>query len=432
MRLMLATGLCLLVACGGEEETIVVDSRGRIEALINLTVEDVGETLSVSTPAGQSVFLMEHRGVLTIDDVDYGVAGENHLLGLALDRSLVVQWVRDYGPVFDLTLAGGVWREPRAVVLIASGELTTSSAVVTGPAFLPIAFADGVALPALPLSSEEGALLPRSVRGSGEVTAVAGTLTRNVDGDGLPLPAPRQEAWVRRYEGELGGAPVWDRAFAAESGDASLRSAAVDSVGNVVVEGLSYGTLPGLSISAGAFLAKLGATAGDPLWVRERFDDPTSIPLAIDAADNVLVNTVALERGETAANAPELYALNGTNGATSYSRVLVSDDTDFFAPRFLCAGRDDDAYAVVGEFTGTLRTANSVATVVNNSVFVLKSENDGGAALFLRWSESSVDVNTEYGSCDDAGGIVLGGRFDRVDGSTGETTRLLYFLRLSS
>lgn len=426
--ILIAIGCVLAVGCGGEDETVIVEPRGLIEALINLAVVDVTETVSVSSPNGGSVFAMVHTGVIAVDGTEYGVEGEARLIALGFDESLRVQWARDYGAAAGLRFAGGVWREPRAVILLAEGELITDDGTITGPAFLPLAFADGVALPALPLQSTVGSLRPRAVAREGEVTVVAGTVRRTVDDAAAPLPPPRNEAWVRRYDGELGGAPAWERTFAAASGEAEIGSADVDSLGNVVLRGRSDGDLADLSVSAGAFLAKLGATVGDPLWVREIAHDPASPPLVVNADDDVILTTTALERDASPESAPNLFAVSGTNGATSFTRTLVSDDTGFFAPKFACAGSNDDAVSVVGEFTGTLRAAGSVATVQNTSVFILKMENDGGTPIFLRWSESSVDVTTELGACDDAGGLVSGGRFQRDTGGASQT--LIYFLRL--
>ncbi|MEL6548001.1 MAG: hypothetical protein AAFQ82_25470, partial [Myxococcota bacterium] len=281
--------------CGGEEGTVVIDSRGRIEALVNFPVEEVTQTLSVSGPDGQSVFLMEHRGVFTVDGVDFGEAEVSHMIGLGLTSNLTVVWVRDFGVSDGLQLAGGVWQEPRAVVMFSAGELLTQTDPIAAPALLPIAFADGLALPPLAIDSERGALQPNSIASRGSTTVLAGTLVRDREDDGTPLDEPRTEAWARRYENDLSSEPIWDLTFSPATGAASVLQASVDSSGNAVVLGETDDAISTLSAEAGSFIAKLGAAAGAPLWIRAVNGELREDPITVGADDSVIVSSTVLE-----------------------------------------------------------------------------------------------------------------------------------------
>ncbi|MEL6546822.1 MAG: hypothetical protein AAFQ82_19500, partial [Myxococcota bacterium] len=156
-------------------------------------------------------------------------------------------------------------------------------------------------------------------------------------------------------------------------------------------------------------------------------------PITVGADDSVIVSSTVLEVDGTERTAPVLFVLNGTDGQDLREIVLADENTESFNPVLLCAGENDDAHAWIGEFQGTLRSGNSVATVENRSIFVFKSSDADGAPVYLRWSASSVDVSTEFGSCDNAGGLVTGGRFTRVNAAAPEEEELLlYFLRLTT
>ncbi len=123
---------------------------------------------------------------------------------------------------------------------------------------------------------------------------VAGVFDGSIDlGNGALVSAGDSDAFVAKFDGA--GNHLWSKRF----GDDKYQSAgsiAVDTVGNVVMTGLFFGTINfggGILPSAGnsdIFIAKFDA-AGKHIWSKSFGDSNAQIPgdIAVDSANNILL-----------------------------------------------------------------------------------------------------------------------------------------------
>lgn len=437
LALLLAAGL----ACDGSgDDVIAADPQGRVLALINLEVGELQDTALVGAPDGRSLVFVVQRGVITVDGIAYGQADESHLLGLSFSDSLQVLWVRDYGPAQELEVLGGRWSEPRATLVLSMGSLTISDQTIEAPAVLSIAIADGVVVEDQAIIDPAGDLELLGLGSSESGMALVGRLTRAQDEEGTPLQANRIEGWAARIDaGQT--TLAWTRGFAAGDETAEFNGVGVDSLGNLIVQGHSRSFLDTAPEVSGTFLMKLGATLGDPIWIRAVSDSVRAAPLAITSTDDIAFPSRALDTDTDPEPRPLLFSVTGTNGAERYSQQLGdASEAEPFEPTFACAtstsGENEDeavdTIVVAGEFSGSLQLGDESADVERISMFVINADAADGTPRFLRSSQSSVDVTVDYFACDESGATLGGGSFvGPADADPDRDVAKLFFLRLA-
>lgn len=437
LALLLASGL----ACDGSgDDVIPADPQGRVLALVNLEVGQLEDTALVGAPDGRSLVFVVQRGVITVDGIAYGAADETRLLGLSFSDSLQVLWVRDYGSTEGLEVLGGRWSEPRAALVLGAGSLTLSDQTVEAPALLSVAIADGVVVENEAIVDAAGDVQLLGIGSSGSGMALVGRLTRTQDDEGTPLEDNRVEGWAARIDaGQT--ALAWARSFAAGDDTAELEGVGVDSLGNLIIQGHSRNFLDVAPEVSGTFLLKLGATLGDPIWIRAVSDAVRAAPLAITGTDDIAFPSRALEVDAAPEPRPLLFSVTGTNGAERYAQELGdASEAEPFEPAFACAtsasGEDEDeaidTVAVAGEFSGSLELGEESADVERISMFVINADASDGTPRFLRSSQSSVDVTVDYFTCDESGATLGGGSFvGPADADPERNVSKLFFLRLA-
>lgn len=144
--------------------------------------------------------------------------------------------------------------------------------------------------------------------------------------------AGESDAFVRKYDAS--GSEMWTRQFGSVTFD-SARSVAVDIFGNVLLTGDTGGTLPG-SVSIGAtdvFVRKYDAS-GNELWTRQlgtsTSDEGRSV--LVDSSANVLVvgTTVGALPGQTFAGGADVFVRKyDAMGSEVWTRQYGTSDVEY-------------------------------------------------------------------------------------------------------
>ncbi|MEO1173936.1 MAG: hypothetical protein AAFX94_18085 [Myxococcota bacterium] len=224
-------------------------------ALINIEVNTVEALTLIPIGSGSSIALLHHTGLWRAEDVPYGSVDESRLFGIGLDAQLRILWVQDYGRAEAVRILGGTRIANTLEFVLAEGQVET----VDAPAVLSLAVADGALGSTVPITDPLGMPSPRAFSRSGAGVALAGTLQTSAG----------NEAWVARYAGSLLGTPGFRKSFASDIGTAGFEAIALDSVGDLYVQGRSDGPLLDAPAATDAFLLKL-STNSRLLWRRSR------------------------------------------------------------------------------------------------------------------------------------------------------------------
>jgi hypothetical protein len=233
-----------------------------------------------------------------------------------------------------------------------------------------------------------------AVDGAGNVL-VAGETGGSLVGENA---GPR-DVFVRKYDAT--GGVVWTRQFGTDRNDAALAVAA-DGAGNVVVAGLTEGSLAGATEGmTDAFVRKYDA-AGNELWTRQfgtdQMDYATGV--AVDGAGDIVV----------AGNTYGSLASANLGYADVFVRRLDAAGNEVWSHQF---GSDDDDYAF-----GVAADAAGNALITGTTYGTLAVANLGGFDAFVRkidaagaevWTRQfgTVAYDRAYGVAADASGSVL-------------------------
>lgn len=400
--LVCAFALGLTAACADNEEPAVPDGRGLITALINMDLTGLDSLLIVPVGAGDSVVFLQVTGIFRAEGVNYGVTNESRLFGIALDDRLQLRWVQDYGIASAVGLLGGARVGTTLEVLIATG----SFAGVEAPAVFSIALGDGALGSSAPLTDPEGDVTPASFSASEAGVALAGAVTTT---DGT-------RGWLARYGGTLLAPPGYRQSFERNGTASSLESIAIDAGGDLYVQGTAEDT----------YIFRLSPGAEEEvLWERSVSAEASGQPLAVTPSGDLALTSAAVDPAEVLSPRPRLVQLVQEDGTDGRQIEFADESADPVVPLRLCTG--PDSVTLIGEFAGTLRTEQTVATVANRSLFFYKTSGEASEPIFLRWSSSSVDISVVGTGCEPEGSVLAAGTFPSVEGlGTG-----LFILRLS-
>ncbi len=254
-----------------------------------------------------------------------------------------------------------------------------------------------------------------AVDASGNVF-VAGHFGGTVDfGGGVLASAGIQDIFVAKFGSD--GTHLWSKRFG-DRADSETRDIAVDSWGNAVLTGSFSGTIDfggGALASAGKwdiFVAKFGPE-GTHVWSK-RFGDEdyqAAPSVAIDAAGNVIVAGLSAGTvdfgGGTYGVFIAKFELDGTYlwskrfGAAGRAR-LESVATD-----------SSGNMIIVGAFFDTIDFGGGALISEDSSVFVAEL-GPGGTHLWSEGFGGTWSQGAEAVACDSSGNIVLAGDFDGV------------------
>ncbi|MCP4602394.1 MAG: hypothetical protein GY847_18075 [Proteobacteria bacterium] len=190
------------------------------------------------------------------------------------------------------------------------------------------------------------------------------------------------DAYVIKLLGK-DGSSLWIKQF--DSGDHErANSVSVDSNGDVLIAGLTYGDLGGGTMGAiDAYVMKLSGTNGDVLWL-EQFGTAThdrAFSVSVDGNDDVLVT------GHTWGN------LDGGGSAGSlnaFVRKLSRMDGSMLWSEQFDSGNNDEAYSVSVDSNNDVLFAGTTEGVLGGSAsggkdaYVMKLSGIDGAVL---WNE---------------------------------------------
>jgi outer membrane protein assembly factor BamB len=215
------------------------------------------------------------------------------------------------------------------------------------------------------------------------------------------------DAFIRSFDST--GKLLWTRQFGTPAPD-SLTSIAVQATGEIIVAGLTEGTLPG-QVSAGgkdAFIQKYDAT-GALLWTRQlgTSGDDDLYAVAVDAAGHVVAAgmTRAALPGQTSAGASDAFVQKfDAAGGLLWSR------------QFGTAG-EDAAGSVALDGAGNVYVAGAVGGALPGQASAggadpyLRKYDPTGALLWTSQFGSSATGEIATGvSVDGAGHVFVGGR----------------------
>ena len=195
------------------------------------------------------------------------------------------------------------------------------------------------------------------------------------------------DAFVQKYDAS--GTLLWTRQYGSNKND-GVRSIALDSSGNIVVGGGTFGALPGQASSGNddVFVQKFNA-AGGLLWTRQygSSNSDSATGIAVDASGNVLVG----------GNAPDPFVQKyDGDGALMWTRQLSGGLMN-------AVGVDASGNVVVaGSAFGALPGQTSAG---NTDAFVQKY--DGAGTLMWTRQFGSSAVDSAKGIATDASGNVL-------------------------
>ncbi len=162
---------------------------------------------------------------------------------------------------------------------------------------------------------------------------------------GLPgqSRAGKQDAFLRKYNAD--GRELWTHQFGT-SGSDSVRSIAVDGMGNISVAGYA-GAFPGQS-SAGGFVRKYNAD-GNELWTRQFGTNHWAYSIAVDGNGNLLV------AGDTTITLPGQWSPAETD---AFVRKYDPNGNELWSQQFGTSG-DDSAYSTAVDGKGNVYVAGS-------------------------------------------------------------------------
>lgn len=203
--------------------------------------------------------------------------------------------------------------------------------------------------------------------------------------------AGESDAFVRKYD--AAGSEMWTRQFGSTLSDLA-RSVAVDTFGNVLLTGDTSGALPGaVSIGATDVFVRKYDPSGNELWTRQ-FGSPISDEgrrVVVDSSANVLVvgSTVGALPGQTFAGGADVFVRKyDAAGSEVWTRQYGTTDVEF-------------AKAAVVDVTG-----NVVVVAQAGGISVVRKFDASGNEL---WTRQPATTYPSALAVDSAGNLVLAG-----------------------
>ena len=268
---------------------------------------------------------------------------------------------------------------------------------------------------------------------------VTGTVGPNVNFGGGELPSPSgYDIFVAKYSG-ANGSYRWANRIGSSGNDVFSYAIAVDPAGDVVVTGQFLGTVDfgrGPLTSAGGwdvFVAKYSGVDGHAIWARRLGGtmDNTGLGVAIDSLGNVVVTGYSYGVADFGGPAPLtstgdrdlfLAKYRGSDGAYRWAQLVGSTG---FEQGSSVAVDSADNIVVTGSFVGTVNFGGacslSTPTAINDA-FVAKYNSSGGCLWARRFGGTNGDWGTSL-AVDGSDNVVVTGAFQgTVDFGNGPLT----------
>jgi Fibronectin type III domain/Beta-propeller repeat len=278
-----------------------------------------------------------------------------------------------------------------------------------------------------------------AVDSSGDVL-LTGTVGPNVDFGGGELPSPTgYDIFVAKYSG-VDGSYRWAHRFGSDGNDVYSYAIAVDPSGDVVITGQFLGTVDfglGPLTSAGGwdiFVAKYAGIDGTPLWAKRLGGplDNTGLGVAVDSLGDVVVTGYSYGVADFGGPAPLTSAgdrdiflakYRASDGAYLWAKLIGSTALEQGNAVALDAA---DNILLTGSFTGTVNFGGpgslSSAHLLISDAFVAKYT---GTGAYL-WAQRFGGTNGDWGSAlavDGSNNVVVTGAFQgTVDFGNGPLT----------
>jgi hypothetical protein len=266
-----------------------------------------------------------------------------------------------------------------------------------------------------------------AVAANGDVV-VAGHTDSAVDfGDGPQNTGGGIDAFVARYD--AAGTPLWSRVFGGSDDDYAY-DVAVDPDGNVYTTGIFRGTLNlGSDVlvannNGDGFVVSYDAN-GSYRWATN-FGDPVNgdIGFGLEYINGGLLltgwfnGTADFGSGPVVSNSQDAVIARFTpTGQLDWLNTITGDNIEQGQK---IAASSDGSYAVVGLYVGTVELADGMSTSVGGRDIFVTKYSAAGTPL---WSRAAGSPGTDDGSeiaMDEAGGVLIGGRFENTIALGGE------------